>query len=561
MQFTEAIDFFTQSLKYGEYDKELKVKAIFWRGEASYRLGNFDKAAKDYNDFILSPASFRLGEFKTAHYNMGYIYFKQKDYDVAGDWFRKYMNVAGSEKSQMTADALNRVGDCSYVNREFNTAISYYDKAIAMNIGTTDYAMYQKAFCLGLLKKHNEKINLLKQLVTAYPQSQYVDDAYYEIGRSYVALNNFPNAIQSYKAVNEKFPKSSLAIKSLLQLGLVYYNSGDLENSASFYKRVVNEYPGSPEAEDALLGIRNIYMDKSDPEGYIRYTNTLGNFAKTDVRVQDSLVFETAQRFYAKDDCARAVSQLETYIASFPDGRYIIEAHYYKADCQYAAQNYTEAVKSYEYLANRGRNNYTEEALARCGQIYFMMKNYESAIKYFGMLDEMAETDENRLEARIGLLRSQIMSGNNPDAIIMAANKVLWMPKLAPEIDREARFARAKSQKAKGNIDAALTDFRILGNNTMSKEGAEAKYTIIQYYFDQGNHPAAEKEVFAFADSGTSHQYWLARAFIVLADVYSARGENFQAEQYLKSLLENYEGNDDIHALANQRLNAIKGGQ
>lgn len=561
LQFTEAIDFFTQSLKYGEYDKDLKVKAIFWRGESYYRLGDLDRASKDYNDFIASPASYRLAEFKTAHYNMGYVHFKQKNYAIAGDWFRKYLNLAGSEKSQLTADALNRVGDCFYVNREFNTAISYFDRAISMNIGTTDYAMYQKAFCLGLLKRHNEKINLLKQLASAYPQSQYVDDAYFEIGRSYVALNDYQNAIQSYKIVKEKYPKSSLAVKSLLQLGLVYYNSGDLENSMTFYKRVVNEYPGSPESEDALIGIRNIYMDKSDPNGYINYTNTLGNFAKTDVRTQDSLVFETAQRFYAKDDCVRAVPQLESYISSYPDGRYIMEAHYYKADCQYTAQNYTEAVKSYEFLANRGRNTYTEEALARCGQIFYLLKNYSSAVKYFGMLDEMAENDENRLEARIGLLRCHLMTPNNHDAIIMAANKVLWTPKLAPEIDREARFARAKSQIAKGNTEVALADFNILAKNTMSKEGAESKYILIQNLFDQGNHPTAEKEIFGFADSGTSHQYWLARSFIVLADIYTAKGENFQAEQYLKSLLENYEGSDDIHTLANQRLKAIKGGQ
>lgn len=559
LQFTESLAFFTQSLKYGEYDKDLKVKAFFWRGEAYYRLGQFNNAVNDYNTFILSPTSSRMPEFKTAHYNMGYIYFKQREYAEAGDWFGKYLRLAGAEQSQMTADANNRLGDCYFVQRNFTSAIAYFEKVIASNFASAEYAMFQKAFCLGLMRRHSEKITLLKQLAAKYPSSPYVDDAFYEIGRSYVAVGDLPSAIQAYKTVKEKYPQSSFANKAMLQLGLVYYNSGDLENSMNFYKRVVNEYPGTPEAQDALLGIRNIYMDKSDPDGYFKYTATLGSFAKNDMQERDSLVYETAQKFYANDDCARAVPQFESYLKSFPDGRYALDAHYYKADCQYRAQLYNEAVKSYEYLSNKGRNNYTEEALKRCGEIYFRQKQYDAAIKAFNQLDEIAETDENRLEARIGLLRCQVNMGSNPEAIVLAASRVLWTPKLAPEIEREARFAKAKAMIAQNNSAGALPDLKILANNTMSKEGAEAKYLVVQYYFDQNNHAAAEKEVFNFADLGTSHQYWLARAFIVLSDIYALRGENFQAEQYLQSLLDNYKGSDDIHPMANQRLAKLKG--
>ena len=35
---------------------------------------------------------------------------------------------------------------------------------------------------------------------------------------------------------------------------------------------------------------------------------------------------------------------------------------------------------------------------------------------------------------------------------------------------------------------------------------------------------------------GTPHQYWMARAMIVLSDTYKAKGDEFQSNQYLESL-------------------------
>ncbi|WP_111446250.1 tetratricopeptide repeat protein [Breznakibacter xylanolyticus] len=558
LQFKDAIDFFTLSLANGEYDKDLKVKAMYWRGEAYYRLGYLDKAKTDYNSFILNSASYRLPEYKTAHYNMGYVFFKEKNYSESGNWFRNYARQAGSEKSAMVADAYNRIGDCLYVNRDFNGAIGYYQYSANISSVSPDYASYQIAYCHGLLRNHDEKITLLKKLIAQYPNSQYVDDAYYEIGRSYVAINQLNDAIYHYKIVKEKFPQSTFANKAMLQLGLVYYNSGDLDNSLAFYKRVVNEFPNTAEAQDALLGIRNIYMDRNDPDGYFAYTATVKGLAKTADSEKDSLTFESAQRLYMKEDCDRAVPLLRNYTTSYANGRYIIDAHYYLAECLMKQNQSQEAVVSYDYLADAPRHLYTEEAIIRSGSIHYNANRPDKALQRFEQLEPIADMAENKLEARIGQLRC-LVKLNRTEAIISAADKVLTSPKLAPEIEREARFAKAKANLAMNDKTAALNDFKLLSANTRSTEGAESKYLVAQLAYDGGNDAEAEKVIFELADTGTPHQYWLAKSFILLSDIYLKRGENFQAQQYLESILENYDGkNDDIHAIATQRLNAIK---
>ena len=53
----------------------------------------------------------------------------------------------------------------------------------------------------------------------------------------------------------------------------------------------------------------------------------------------------------------------------------------------------------------------------------------------------------------------------------------------------------------------------------------------------------------------TQQQYWLARALVLLSDINKARGELFQARQYLLVLQQNYTvRTDDIHTMISQRL-------
>lgn len=67
-----------------------------------------------------------------------------------------------------------------------------------------------------------------------------------------------------------------------------------------------------------------------------------------------------------------------------------------------------------------------------------------------------------------------------------------------------------------------------------------------------------EKEIFNFIDKNTPHQYWLAKSFILLSDVYMAQDREFEAKQYLLSVRENYNGNDDIASEIKLRLAKIE---
>ena len=50
--------------------------------------------------------------------------------------------------------------------------------------------------------------------------------------------------------------------------------------------------------------------------------------------------------------------------------------------------------------------------------------------------------------------------------------------------------------------------------------------------------------MFDISDNFSDYDYWVAKSFIALADVYVAKENYFQAKETLRSVIDNYKGND-----------------
>ena len=56
---------------------------------------------------------------------------------------------------------------------------------------------------------------------------------------------------------------------------------------------------------------------------------------------------------------------------------------------------------------------------------------------------------------------------------------------------------------------------------------------------------AAETLIFAFAEKGSPHAYWVAKAYIALGDIYAGRDDSFQARATYQSIVDGYSPADD----------------
>lgn len=556
VNYEEAITYFDLSMDNGKYDQTIHARAMYWKSEALYRIGDYNSAILAYNMFLRTSGASSITEANSANYNLGYAYLKINDRETAVTYFRKYVAAAQRQRTPKLADAYNRIGDYYFMKLNYARAIEKYRESYNMKMYEADYALLQIAFCQGLQRNQNEKIDDLNRLLEEFPESDYRDDALYELGRAYERIGNNYAAVQQYQQITSTYPASTFYRKALLQLGLVNYNNGDFNKALQQYKEVVENYRGTPEAESALLGIKNCYVEQNNVNAYFSYVKQLGADVNISVSEQELLTFQAAERIYMVGD-QQARQQLEQYLNEYPSGSNALNAHFYLAEILYKEGEYQKANEHYTFVANQPENMFSEQALARASELQFNAGNYELALSMFNKLEPIANSKWNILKANTGQMRCYMLQKDYTQAIA-AAKKIKRQEVASDALKYEADYSIGKSNYELGNLSSAIDPLRDVATDTKLEQGAEAKYLLAEIYYKNNSKEKAEKEIVDFVEKGTPYTYWLGKSFLLLASIYQDQGDQFQAKHTLKSLAENYNTPDDgIISEAKQRLQLI----
>ena len=486
---------------------------------------------------------------------MGYAQFKQQQISNAQQSFLRYLSAESNRNKAEYADALNRVGDTYYYNRNFADAENYYARASNANPETADYAAYQKAFVMGLQRNYQGKIAALNEMMSNFPNSAYYDDALYEKSRALTVLNRETEAINTLKELISKYPKSPSASKGGIQLGQLYYNVENYSQSVNAYKSVIENFPGSEDARAALISMETVYRDMNDIQSYVNYANSLPGGMRISPTRQDSLTYLAAEGLYMKGSAQQAESAMLNYLQSYPNGAYSGDANYYLGLISLKKGNQQQAVSYYRKVIDMNSAKFMDDALSYTSSYAYSNGNYQSALADYSKLANVAQSSEKRLEGQLGVARSQFKLESYHEAI-RSASQVISNTNLSPDVETEALYIRGKSYQKVNEIDKAIADYQEIAKDTRSIYGSEAQFILADTYYNWKSYDKAEAQVKDFMQKGSPHQYWMARALIVLSDTYKAKGDDFQARQYIESLKANYKGNEsDIQQMINDRLN------
>lgn len=521
-RYTDAAKSFETLLSNKSYNESLTNRSRFWLGECQYRSGKYSEAIANFKHYLATTTSRTEEEYGFAHYNLGYSYLKSDDRTTSNEWFRKFTMLEGVDK-QMLADAYNRIGDNYFLQRQNKEAKQAYSNTIkvADKVAGADYALYQLALIDGLDKNYQSKIDNLTKLMTTYPSSEWTDDAQFEIGKSYVALNNTDKAIEAYKKVVATYPKNNpLVPQAKLQIAMLQYNAGNTDAAIAMYKEVAMQYPGTEESQTSMETLESIMVESNRVSEYTTLAANLNKVNKggTITVKEDSLTYKAAEKTYFRDEFSAAEQGFTDYLTRYPNGKYNALATYYLANCYYRQGNKAKALETYNTVLEMSDNPNREFSLERAAELSYDASKWADASKYY--------------------------------------TEILSTAKDAEQIS-DARYKRMKSKIAL-NLDATA-DINYLRTDTRNIHGAEAEYYYVQNLYDARQYATCEKEIFSFIEKGTPHAYYLAKAFIVLADSYLAQDNIFDAKQYLLSLKENYNpAPADIKQAIETRLSNIE---
>lgn len=510
----------------------------FWQGEIAYSEGDAQRAAKLYEAYVRrAPRTER--EYALARYNLGYCHFNDGDMESAAKAFADFLKIY-PQRDNFYYDAQNRLGDARYSLREFADALASYDVAAASELQPRYYAQWQRALVYGIQAKTDRKIAALKSIIET-DRGDYVDDAWYELGRTYMAQERYADGVETLETFVGSYAHSPHYRQALSDLGLAYYNLGDKNRSREYYQRVVAEAPQSPEALEAMRGIREIYVSEGNVDDYFAYAERSGMESDMSQAARDSLSFAAAKTAYLDGDSS-AAGKLSSYLRSYPKGYYTDDALFYLSDCYVRSGDKAQAVETMSRLVDRGRTQYTERVLGVLAPMAREVGDYDRASRSYLSIYDLSTDTAARNAAAEGYVGAVLAAGDD-DAAIEMADRMATMADAGDNARRISQMSKAKILRSRGDEKAAMGIFSRLSAETRSKEGAESFYYTIEARLASGDRAAAEKMIYDF--SSTPHAYWRAKAFILLGDIYVAEGNTFQARATYQSIVDGYRPADD----------------
>lgn len=547
-----ALSYFEKCAKVG-IDPALTARAYFWQGECYFSAGSYQRALGLYTQCLSFGQARSLPEYPEALLNLGYANMELVNYPQARHYFEEFISSERGSGSPWLADAYARLGDCQYMMEEYSAAEDSYDRAIANGYEPADYAFLQKALCEGALGRYQQKEKLLASLENRFVESQYMPQVYDELASTYLMLGQDAKALQYYRKIKDFYPNSSKAASSWAKMGLIYYNQGDNDQALQCFKAVAKANPSSEEGRQALRSIQNIYMSMGKIDDYFAYVSTLPD-VKLEQQEQDSLSYMTAETAMMENRYADALGALKNYLDKYPQGLFVVDAWKSAAYCAGKIGDKENLKRAYAKLSQLNVEE-SEAATRALADLYFADKEYKPALGYYEQLSRTGMKPENLVAAKLGRMRCFRALGQSKE-LVESALDVLRTDGIARQDADEARYFIAHAAPGIGENELAMQQYEMLTKSSNPDYSSEARYVILEQRVKSGFYDEAERMILDYIQDESVDDYYLAKTYLLWADIYYQTGNMLQAKQTLQSIVDNYEG-EDLKSLARQKLDMI----
>ena len=549
--YPAAVKNFEKSLKYS-LDKNTEALATYWMAEALYKNGQFAEAVQSYKIYQKIGDAQKDENYVLSFYGLGYALMGIQKYNEAEKAFSDFLASKGND-SELISDAYLRLADCQFMQKKVQQAATNYEKCAKLEQSNADYALFQMAMLHGYQKELGKKVSGLEQLLKRYPNTGYKPEAEFELASTYHAQNQYRKAVDAYQEFIKNYPKNGLVRHAYNKLAQAYWNINEVNNAIQNFKLVLENYPNSPEAKDALVNLETIYAELGKIVEFYEYAKAK-NFSFSTSR-QDSVSYKSAENKFLRKEYEAAYKGFSDYLKQFPKGMFAHSALFYKAEYDYEKKRFDEALLGYEDLISNYTTENQEIILRKAGLIQFNKNNHQKSFEYFSKLLEIASTENDRILANNGMMRSGFELQKYRE-VKSSAEYLINASQTQREVKNDAYLYAGNAAFELGDFPAAKKHFAVLAEKPVNENSTEAAYKIALIEFKQNNLDEAEKAILKIINGKYFGEYWIASAYILYGDWYAAKGKTFQAKNTYQSIIDNYEG-EDLRKVAQEKLKVL----
>ena len=399
-----------------------------------------------------------------------------------------------------------------------------------------------------------------------------------------------PNTVAAMEQFLQEFPSSKWATPISQCLTEVYMQKKDYSKALNAISKV--QAPDADTQADKQKVLYNLAfqeLGRNHLQQALTYATQAIALGKQDAEAY-------AESYYIKGDCnyrlgnyAQAANDLNTAIHlgdETPEGKLKNKAYsvYSLGYAHFKQQKYNNAIAAFQQVMTMpdAMNAMKADAYNRIGDSYLNVRNYEEALANY----QMAKETEHALGDYAMLQQAYIegLKGNYDKKVQIINQMMAEYP--ASKQGAKALYEQGRAFVLSGKEDEAAAVFALIpvkypgteyakkaheemanmvaniaaqdsiraAQDSIATEAAKAPVMAAQQLFNAGQYQQAEQQLNKAIDEGIGKPYWLARAFVLLSDIYKVQGRTVEAKQTLESLKANYKEDDDIREMIEQRL-------
>ena len=545
--YTNALTKFEFSRKYPE-DKEIDIMCLYWLGDCYYQLRDFKQSISYYNQYLNTPSKSLIDKIGVAKYNLGYSFFQSKQYYKAIKLFRQsiYSNI----NIERIHDAKLRLADSYFMISDFSNAAKYYNRSSldVHEMGVIhfdmDYSIYQESKCYGLISDYQRQEDCLKDIIENSSESPYYERSLMDLATLYKNQNRNKEALIYYQKILEVSDDNEVISTAFLNKGLINFNLGQIDESIVFLKIVIESYPKTSSFIEAQIGLKDAFILKGNINEYLSYINTIPQI-DISISEKDSLTYQVAYNSFLNEDYSKSKNQFYNYISVF--GKNAIfdkSSRYFYAESCWNNGDTLLAVEASEDVLDFGISYYYEPSLVRICRYFYDIRDVKSSNKYYQLLDSVASSNGLKRECIVRLMFG--FEGIDSRESVKYAHRVLNSDKLNVRLIARSKIIIAREDYKTGNFARSFDLCNEIVGLTKNKDGSEAMYMKAYFTFLEEDYEQTESLVFQLAEEYSSN-HWIAKAFLLLSDVYLRQGNNFQSKATLESIINNHDEIDIVN--------------
>ena len=511
--------------------------------QAKYYLGFMAYEGDDYEE-----ANEMFDQVKDENrYNRNLSYF-QADMNFKLGKFQEAINLGKEQLENSNAlerSELNKIIGESYFNLEqYDQAIPYLQEYRGKRgkWNNTDY--YQLGYAYYKQGDYQKAVSEFNKIIDG--QNHVAQNAYYHLAESYIELGKKQEALNAFKNASEMDFDEKIQEDAALNYAKLSYEIGNNYKSIpEVLTEFIEKYPESREREEIEELLVDSYVTSKNYEKALNLLESSNDY--DDKVVYQKVAYYRGTELYIDGNYSGALVLFNKSLAERNNQTFTAKATYWKAECDYNLENFSEALIGYKEFKGMAAAKNTaeyENIDYNIAYTYFKRKEYATAIdafKNYAEKSNIPKTQKNDAYLRLG--DSYFVTSDYWSAM-EAYNNAIAMKGIDSDY---AYFQKAISYGFVDKNDRKIEDLEaFLSKYNKSIYRDDAYYELGNTYVATGNTQKAIQSYNKLINEQSSSSF-VSKALLKQGLIYYNNDQGAEALQKFKKVVQDYPGTEEAN--------------